>query len=365
MDTILIVDDKEENIFSLQTMLELDDRRFFTARSGPEALQIAFKEDISLILLDVQMPEMDGFETARQLKANPHSAKVPIVFVTAINKDNKYVVQGLTDGAIDYLFKPLDIYVTRAKVSTLLQFYNQQIELELKNKQLEQLNQDKSRLLGMAAHDLRGPLGNVSMLCDLMLGDVESLNPMQEELVTMMDTSVKFMLDLINSLLDVSTIESGRLDLDCKEVNLTQLIRKAVNIFMFSAKQKNIVVEFNPVLPDLTVCADQIRIQQVIQNLISNALKFSKPGTTVTVALEQHHGEVIVSVKDEGQGIMKEELGRLFQFFQKTSTLSTHGESSTGLGLAISQKIMEAHGGGISVESEYGEGSVFRIRMKG
>ena len=129
---ILLVDDRPENLYSLECMLAEDDREILKAGSGDEALKIAFREDLSLILLDVQMPEMDGFEVANMLKSTKRTRKIPIIFVTAISKEKKYMLQGLDEGAFDYLFKPLDTDVTRAKVKTLLQFYAQQKEIEIK-----------------------------------------------------------------------------------------------------------------------------------------------------------------------------------------------------------------------------------------
>ena len=144
---ILIVDDRPENVFSLESMLEDDDRFFFKAFSGNEALKIAYKENLSLILLDVQMAEMNGFETAELLKSNTKTKNIPIIFVTAINKETKYILRGLDEGAIDYLFKPLDTQITRAKVSVLLKFYQQTKLLEEQSLQLKQKNEimgDKS-----------------------------------------------------------------------------------------------------------------------------------------------------------------------------------------------------------------------------
>ena len=141
---ILIVDDREENLYSLESMLAEEGRQILKAGSGEEALRIAFREDISLILLDVQMPEMDGFEVAHMLKSTKRTRKTPIIFVTAISKEKKYMLQGLDEGAMDYLFKPLDNDITCAKVNTLLKLYDQQRELELKNNELSKLNEQKN-----------------------------------------------------------------------------------------------------------------------------------------------------------------------------------------------------------------------------
>src|SRR5215510_1830140 len=177
VDKILIVDDRPENLYSLESMLSDDGRiEVIKALSGQEALKIAYQEELSLIMLDVQMPEMDGFEVAHMLKSTKRTKKVPIVFVTAISKEKKYMLQGLGEGAIDYLFKPLDVEVTKAKVNTLLMFFHQQKELERKNAELAALNEQKNYFMGMASHDLRNPLGNIIALAQFIESEAGQLN---------------------------------------------------------------------------------------------------------------------------------------------------------------------------------------------
>jgi signal transduction histidine kinase len=361
---ILIVDDREENIFSLENMLEGEGRTFFKALSGNEALKIAFKEIPSLVLMDVQMPEMDGFETVEILKSNPRTDKIPVIFVTAINKDSKYVVKGLQDGAIDYLFKPLDIEVTRAKVSTILQMVHQQNELKLKNEELERLNQEKNHLLGMAAHDLRNPLGNILILSDFVLdGSKEKLTDDQQSFLAMIKQASMYMMGLINNILDVSKIESGKLELKPKLADIRNIIESNLNLNVHLASKKNIELERDLPTDDVIAMVDGSYIDQVLNNLISNAVKFSESDTKIIVRLEKSGNDCLISVIDQGPGIPEHELGRLFKFFSRTSVQTTQGEYSTGLGLAISRKIVEAHGGSISVESTRGVGSVFSFRL--
>jgi len=363
MDNILIVDDHEENIFSLQSLLVRDDRSFFTATSGNEALKIAFREELSLILLDVQMPDMDGFETAELLKSNPRTQQIPIIFVTAINKDSKYVVRGLQDGAIDYLFKPIDVEITRAKVNTVLQMVHQQKELEAKNEELFRLNMEKNHLLGMASHDLRNPLGNIIMLSNLILGDAENLNDEQMDFLTMIKKSSTFMMGLINNILDVSKIESGKMDLHLKKQDMGEIININMNLNRMVAHKKNISLVVDIPKEPILATVDASYIDQVLNNLASNAIKFSKEGTEIMVRLRVEGNGCTVSVIDQGPGIPENELGRLFKFFSRTSVQSTQGEQSTGLGLAICRKIVEEHGGTIAVDSKQGVGTTFSFTL--
>ncbi len=364
MDNILIVDDREENIFSLESMLEKDERFFFRATSGNDALKIAFKENIDLILMDVQMPEMDGFETVEILKSNPRTNKIPIIFVTAINKDSKYVVKGLQDGAIDYLFKPVDIDITRAKVSNILLMINQKKELEAKNEELSRLNQEKNQLLGMAAHDLRNPLGNILVLSDFIIDEAsDKLSGEEKGFLGMIKQSSTYMMGLINNILDVSKIESGKLEIKPVPTDINQLIKSNIGLNKYLANKKDITLELEIPEEEINAMADSSYIEQVLNNLVSNAIKFSLGGTKIMVRLEKMPDHCIVSVIDEGPGIPENELGKLFKFFSRTSVQSTQGEHSTGLGLAISRKIVEAHCGTITVNSKKGAGSTFSFSL--
>jgi len=364
VNNILIVDDREENLFSLENMLETEGRTFFKAQSGNEALKISLKEDLSLILMDVQMPEMDGFETVEILKSNPKTSKIPVIFVTAISKDTKYVIKGFNEGAIDYLFKPLDVEITRAKVSAILLMVNQQKELEAKNAELARLNQEKNYLLGMAAHDLRNPLGNILILSDfIMEGGMENLSGPHQEFMTMIKQSTKYMIGLINNILDVSKIESGKLELKPIKTDLKKLIADNMGLNLYLANKKNIAIELEMPAEEVYVLVDSAYMQQVLNNLVSNAVKFSEGSTKITIGLEKLEDHCQVSVIDQGPGIPENELGKLFKFFSRTSVQSTQGEHSTGLGLAISRKIVEAHGGAISVESAKGIGSIFSFTL--
>lgn len=362
--SILLVDDREENLFSLENMLLADDRDFFKATSGNEALKIAAKENISLILLDVQMPGMDGFETAEYLKQDLKTKKIPIIFVTAINKDTKFVLKGLKEGAVDYLFKPLDVAITRAKVDTLLKLYNQQLELEKVNLELQKLNEKKNYFLGMAAHDLRNPLGNINLFSTFLLEEtMDVLTESQVEYLNNIIYSSDYMLNLVNNLLDVSKIEAGKLVLKLNTFDIVEFIRKNIYLNKFIANKKNIKIFFEPVLEPINVVADSNQIGQVLNNLISNAIKFSEKGKNIEVLVTIENKFAKVSVKDSGQGIPEKELVKLFKPFSKTSVASTDGEHNTGLGLAIVKKIIEQHTGNVKVESVVNEGSVFSFTL--
>lgn len=237
-------------------------------------------------------------------------------------------------------------------------------ELARKNAELVRLNDLKNQLLGMAAHDLRNPLSVVATASGFLLEDAGRTlsEPKQRDFLQRMKQNSEFMLRLIDDLLDVAKIESGRLDLELVEDDIGRLIEDNLAMNRVLAEKKGIGLRFERTeLPRLSF--DWGKVEQVLNNLVSNALKFSQSGSTVTVSTARENGSVVISVRDCGPGIPAGELGRLFQMFSTTSVRSTGGEKSTGLGLAISKRIVEGHGGRIWVESEVGSGSVFRFTL--
>lgn len=232
------------------------------------------------------------------------------------------------------------------------------------NIELARLNEQKNQLLGMAAHDLRNPLGVImsyAKFLDRFAG--VKLDDKERQFLAQIEKSSQFMLRLLEDLLDVSQIESGKLQLALAPLDLAATVAGNVELNRMLASAKNIAIDLPLPAAPLWVEADATKIEQVLNNLISNAVKYSHPGTTVRVTLEADAGEVTVKVRDQGQGIPEAELSRLFQPFSKTSVKSTGGEKSTGLGLAITRRIVEGHGGRIGVESRVGEGSSFSFSL--
>ncbi|MEQ1666636.1 MAG: hybrid sensor histidine kinase/response regulator, partial [Bdellovibrionales bacterium] len=351
-------------LYSLECILAQDDREIFQANSGEEALKIAFQEDLSLILLDVQMPEMDGFEVANILKSTKRTKKTPIVFVTAISKEKKYMLKGLEEGAIDYLFKPLDTDITCAKVNMLLQLYAQQIEIEHKNAELNKLNEEKNYFLGMASHDLRNPLGNIITFANFIEDEAAiGLSEEHKNYLKIIINTSRGMMELLDNLLDVSRIESGEMMGMQVDFNVKDLINSCVNQTKNSADKKNIQLGFSIGDSVESIHGNQEQLSQVLINLISNAIKFSHAETSVEVTADILDGQVVIKVTDQGQGIPESEQAKVFDAFTKTSVRSTAGEGSTGLGLNIAKKLIENHGGKIWLTSKKGKGSTFAFSI--
>jgi two-component system, OmpR family, sensor kinase len=241
---------------------------------------------------------------------------------------------------------------------------NLQRELAKKNVDLERLNEEKNRFLGIAAHDLRNPLNAIQMYSEFLLEEAtDNLDAEQMEFVSIIHTSSQFMLQLVNDLLDVAKIEAGKLELNVGPGDLVCLAKNNVKLNATLASRKDIRVEFDHSEPSLVIMVDEAKMEQVLNNLISNAVKFSSPGSSVRVRVEKAGSKALVSVEDQGQGIPAEEWDSLFRPFQKTSVRSTGGEESTGLGLAIVHKIVQGHDGRVWVESEVGKGSKFFVEL--
>ncbi|MGK2857423.1 MAG: sensor histidine kinase [Thermoanaerobaculia bacterium] len=239
-----------------------------------------------------------------------------------------------------------------------------QRELARKNAELARLNELKNQFLGMAAHDLRSPLAVIRTYADFLNEDLaDAMNAEQKEFISIIAGSSDFMLRLIEDLLDVSAIEAGRLELELVETDLVPVVEHNVARSRMVAERKGIELKLELSGPIPRVNADARRIEQVLTNLISNAIKYSAPGTTVTVAMNSIEGAVSIAVRDQGQGIPEDEVAQLFRPFGRTSVRGTAGEKSTGLGLLIVRKIVEGHRGSVAVTSRVGEGSEFRVTI--
>jgi signal transduction histidine kinase len=238
-------------------------------------------------------------------------------------------------------------------------------QLEEKNQKLEELNRQKNHFLGMAAHDLRNPIGAIQMSSSLLLDMLnENLSEEQTEFIKEIQNLSNYMLNLLNDLLDISKIESGSLNLDTKKHNYKDFISQTIKFNKPFAEQKNILLEaiINETIEEIEF--DKNKLTQVINNLITNAIKFSHSHTKITVEVKKEGDYVITSVIDEGQGIPSHEIPDIFKEFHKASVKPTANETGTGLGLAIVKRIVEGHGGIIGVESKEGKGSRFFYKLK-
>jgi signal transduction histidine kinase len=360
---ILVVDDDRLNIRILAGILRGEGYTLSEADSGEKALDAYAKFSPDLVLLDVMMPGIDGFETCRRLNKLYGEKCAPVIFITAKSESDD-VVEGLGAGGVDYLPKPFKAKEVIARIRSHLQnrmLSEQRIQLV---DQLSKANSAKNRFLGMAAHDLRNPLASIRGLAEFLRdGAVGPLTADQLDLINTIHSASQSMLELVNELLDVATIEAGELKIHRVPHNLADLVAKSVAMTNIEAAKKKTVVTFDtrgvtPILP-----LDPAKIRQVVDNLLSNAVKYSPPGSSITATIQSDPaaGTYGFAVQDQGPGIPDGERDKLFKDFSRLSVLPTGGEKSTGLGLAICRKIVEAHGGTISAENLPVRGCEFRV----
>jgi two-component system sensor histidine kinase/response regulator len=354
---ILIVDDTPTNLSILEEILD-EDYFISIAQSGTQALEIIEKFAPDLILLDVNMPGINGFETCHKLKSQEETRNIPVIFITA-RAAPEDLIQGFQEGGVDYITKPFNHSEVLARVQTHLKIQQLIRQLGLKNDQLIELNELKNKFLGMASHDMRNCLSAIRGYSQILKEDKEKLpEKTKDQFLDFIFQSSENMLKMVNDLLDVSVIESGKLQLELQPESLKSLINHHIMINQFFADKKNIHIQSD--LPDVPRCQiDANKLGQAIDNLISNAIKFSESGTTIFISLKERDGKLVFSVKDEGPGISDEDQAKLFQHFQKLSARPTAGESSSGLGLAISKKMIQAHHSSLNVTSQLGSGATF------
>jgi len=354
--TLLVVDDTEDNLDYLEFALKRKPFRMLRATSGKECLLLAKKYDPDIIILDIQMPEMDGFETLQQLRANAYTAHIPVIFLTAQRKDPESIEKGLSLGADEFLTKPIDVEELIVRTKMILRLKKLERELE----------RTKADFMAMLVHDLRSPLSGIKGVIEYfkeIFAQNKVLNEEQLALFDSVDDSAARMLALINDILDLSKLEAGKLNLDKQAVDLRLVVDIITRDFRIPFKNKNATLDIN--IPDdlPQVNIDINRIGQVLTNLIGNSLKFINPGGSVSISAElvgaeetgdQNQQFVKVSVRDNGMGIPKEELPHIFDRYKQASTAKKTQHIGTGLGLAVCKLIVDAHGGTISAESEVG-----------
>lgn len=360
---ILIVDDDRMNIRILSGILRKQGYVLAEADSGETALEVYPTFRPNLVLLDVVMPGINGFETCRALKRQYRDDCAPIVFITAKNQSED-VIEGLSAGGVDYLPKPFQTREVVARIRTHLHSQMLAEQQKMLVEELSAANAAKNKFLGMAAHDLRNPLASIRGLAEFLRdGVVGELTPDQRDLVNTIHDASQSMLTMVNELLDVATIEAGELRMQPQKHDLAELIEKAVYLANIDAAKKGTHIDFlqPPERPQPVM--DAAKIQQVVDNLLSNAVKYSPPGSKITVTLASDDRECRVGVQDQGPGIPENERDKLFKDFGRLSAQPTGGEKSTGLGLAICRKIMEAHRGSIAAENLSGGGCEFRITL--
>lgn len=360
--TILLVDDRPENLISLEEMLAQEGRTFIKASSGNEALRQVLKNDrIGLIMLDVQMPDMDGFEVAQLLKLNPKTRDISIIFVTALSKEDQYVLKGFQEGAVDYLQKPLNTDITKAKVNVFEKLYFYQRNLKNTITELDRINKQLERFVYIVSHDLKSPLTGLIAILSLLEMRQEEGAFVQEEVVEytgLAKSAAYYMSNMIDDLLDYSQKSAEQQTVELVD---TKQLTQQISRFLFPPT--HIQIQIDESMP--TLRARRLKLQQVFQNLISNAVKYNDKSTgLIRIGYEDKGDLVEFFVKDNGPGVSDEDQAVIFNLFRRGRAEATLRESSTGVGLNILKMLVEEQGGALRVDSRQGQGSTFYFEWR-
>ena len=371
---ILLVDDRDDKLLALQTILADLGQNLVLARSGQEALRVLLQREFAVIVLDVNMPGMDGFETAVLIRQRQNSELTPIIFISAVNYSEIHLVRGYSLGAVDYILAPIVPEILRAKVSFFVDLYKKTEQLKLQaeiqsrltraeasRQEAEAANSAKDRFLAMLSHELRMPLTPILFSASMLSKD-ERLPEYARKQLESIAHHVQVEARMIEDLLDVARISEGKLKLALDSVDIRALIDSALSICAENISTKNLSVHREFQAGDPLVFADPARLSQVLWNLIQNAAKFTPSDGRVTVRVTNPEQDWLrVEVIDTGIGIGPEALPRIFDPFEQVEPGRAGG---LGLGLAISRAIVESHGGKISANSEGSQrGSTFAIEL--
>lgn len=362
---ILVVDDNEANRDLLQRRLERQGYTVATAENGRQALEVLLENNFDVVLLDIMLPEMDGYEVLQRVKADYRLQHIPVIMISALD-DLDSVARCIEMGAEDYLPKPFNPIILKARIGACLEkkrSHDREVnlyeQLEQNFKRLQQLEKDRDDLTHMIIHDLRTPLTSViaGMQTLDMVGD---LNEDQQSIMEIAVVGGQTLLGMINDLLDIDKLESGGMQLELGPVSASELVPAAVCQVASLAESKDLILvtEVDEDLPPFQ--GDESKLRRTLVNLLGNAIKFTPPGGTITVTASSPN---VFSVRDTGEGIPAEAFERIFEKFAQVESRHGGRTSSSGLGLTFCKLAVEAHGGTIEVQSSAGQGSTFRFSL--
>jgi signal transduction histidine kinase len=365
-NSLLIVDDDTSNLMELISILQ-SDYTVYAAKDGGSALSIAEKSLPDLILLDVVMPDMNGFEVLKELKKSDTTKHIPVIFITGLDKDGSES-RGLAVGAVDYIHKPFDAAVVELRVRQQMQIVNLTRDLESAAKTAEIANRAKSDFLAKMSHEIRTPMNAVLGISEVNLQSDDISQSIRDDF-TKIHSSGKLLLGIINELLDLSKIEAGKMNIIPAHYELASLINDAVqlNINRINGKPLKFDLHIEDNLP-ARLYGDTIRISQIINNLLSNAFKYTDEGIVILSFDAKSNPNdkdvtLVIRVRDTGRGMTKEQLDTLFDEYSRFDEQNNPAIEGAGLGLAITKHLVTLMGGEITAESEPGEGSLFILKL--
>lgn len=360
---ILIVDDVMSNVLLLKVLLTNEKFAIATASNGRQALEQVEKENPDLVLLDVMMPDMSGFEVAQHLKSNPNTADIPIIFLTALNSTAD-IVKGFQVGANDFISKPFNKEELIIRVTHQISLVAAKWLILSKTEELQRTIAGRDKLYSVIAHDLRSPMGSIKMVLNMLILNLpsEKIGAEMYELLTMANQTTEDVFSLLDNLLKWTKSQIGKLNVVYQDVDLVEVTDGVIEIFSMVASLKKIRIrEMKP--EKMMVNADIDMLKTVVRNLLSNAIKFSKENSEVLVKMEEVDGMAVVSVQDYGCGISEEGQKKLLHTDTHFSTFGTNNEEGSGLGLLLCKDFVVKNGGKLWFTSKEGEGSIFSFSI--
>jgi signal transduction histidine kinase len=365
----LLVDDLDANLLAMEALLRRNDLVLLKARNGVEALELLLKHDVALALIDVQMPEMDGFELAEIMRGAERTRRVPIIFVTAGGHDLQRRFRGYEAGAVDFLGKPIEPDVLRSKANVFFELERQRQQIAQQNDSLktyasalQEADARKDEFLAILAHELRNPLAPLANGLNVLAANPEAEKAAQVR--AMMERQLAHLVRLIDDLMDVSRISRGKIELRPHAIDLSEIAQQAVELSqpVIDAGRHALDCSFGDA--PLIVNADSTRLAQVISNLLNNAAKYTPAGGAIALRLRREGGCAVVEVADNGVGLAPDMLARVFGMFTQVDPEAENARSGLGIGLALARRLVELHGGEIAAASEgKGRGATFTVRL--
>ena len=359
---ILIVDDIEQNLQVLGEILTAEGLRFAAAMNGKKALEVVARRRPDLRLLDMLMPDMDGYEVWRQRKANPETADIPVIFLTAAD-DKERLVEAFEVGAVDYITKPFHSSELLSRIYAQLELQKTREALQDANEQLRQSNEMKDRLFSLVAHDLRGPFQTFISTANLLTHYMDRLT--KEQLVQMghrLTETSQNLFTLTDNLLTWARVQMMQNNVTPQAVDIGVITSTCIELFGSRAIEKNITF-INNASAGAVATVDVELFNTVLRNLLSNAVKFTPLGGTITIESNYADRAIYCSVADTGIGMSEDKIAKLFSRESHSTTAGTEGEKGTGIGLLLCKELLERNGGTITIESSVGQGTTFHFTL--
>lgn len=383
MVNFLLVDDRKENLLSLEGLLKREGLTLLKAHSGTEALELLLQHDIALALVDVQMPEMDGFQLAEIMRGSQRTKNIPIIFVTASNADQPRRFRGYEAGAVDFISKPIEPAILRSKANIFFDLYLQRQEVASQRDQLAEASAENARLLNETreyaralkeadqrkneflatlSHELRNPMTPLQSGLEILQKEPDKAT--RKKIYDMIGRELNHMVALVNDLLDISRISEGKINLQREPLKLKDVVQFALESNQNFARIHEHEIELDIDDDTLWADADPVRLVQVVSNLINNAVKYTPKHGKITVSVAREDNAAAIRVKDTGAGIPRNMLSQIFELFTQIDSTSGKTQGGLGIGLSLARKLVQLHSGEISAESEgINCGSTFTVRL--